>query len=83
MIELQTGKAGDELCRWSSLNEGLAHFCFMVDNVQDELKRIKELGYNSFKRKDGEEIYQVENGHLFKIVAPEGTEIEMRDSQIS
>ena len=82
MIELQTAKAGDKLNSWSPLNEGIAHFCFMADNVYDELKRIKELGYTCFKTKDGEEIYKVEDGHSFKIITPEGTEIEMRDSQI-
>lgn len=79
MIELQTGKKGDKLNNWSSLNEGIVHMCFLVDNVHEEFHRIKKLGYTNFKIKDGEEIYKVQDGYLFKIKAPEGTEIEIRD----
>lgn len=81
MIELQTAKKGDELNKWSSLNEGIVHMCFLVDNIEEEYNRIKSLGYNNFKVKNGSEIYKVENGHLFKIKAPEGTEIEIRDEE--
>ncbi|MBF8983103.1 VOC family protein [Lutibacter sp. B2] len=80
MIELQTAKKGDQLNDWSSLNEGIVHICFFVDHVQEEFNRIKKLGYTSFKIKNGEEIYKVEDGYLFKIKAPEGTEIEIRDN---
>ncbi|NMM64789.1 VOC family protein [Clostridium sp. P21] len=79
MIELQTAKQGDNLKSWSSLNEGIVHMCFLVDNVKEEFNRIKKLGYTNFKIKNGEEIYKVEDGYLFKIKAPEGTEIEIRD----
>lgn len=82
MIELQTGKKGDKLNNWSSLNEGIVHLCFLVDDVKGEFHRIKKLGYTNFKLSNGEEIYKVENGYLFKIKAPEGTEIEIRDTQI-
>lgn len=82
MIELQTAKKGDKLNSWSSLNEGIVHMCFLVDDVQEEFKRIKKLGYTNFKSKNGQELYKVENGFLFKIKAPEGTEIEIRDESI-
>lgn len=82
MIELQTAKKGDGLNKWSSLNEGIVHMCFLVKDVQDEYKRIKELGYTSFKNKNGKEIYKIEEGYLFKVKAPEGTEIEIRDNEI-
>ena len=82
MIELQTGKKGEKLKNWSSLNEGIVHLCFLVDNVQEEFDSIKKLGNIKFKIKNGEEIYKVEDGYLFKIKAPEGTEIEIRDTQI-
>lgn len=82
MIELQTGKNGDKLSNWSSLNQGIVHMCFLVDNVHAEFERIKNLGYTNFKIKNGEEIYKVEDGYLFKIKAPEGTEIEIRDMMI-
>lgn len=82
MIELQTSKKGEKLKSWSSLNKGIVHMCFLVDNVQKEFERIKKLGYTNFKSKNGQEIYKVEDGFLFKIKAPEGTEIEMRDRSI-
>lgn len=82
MIELQTNKQGDKLKKWSSLNEGIVHLCFLVDDVLEEYDRIKKLGYTNFKIKNGEEIYNVEGGYLFKIKAPEGTEIEIRDSSV-
>lgn len=79
MIELQTAKKGGKLNSWSSLNEGIVHMCLLVDNVQEEFERIKKLGYSSFKIKNGEIVYKVEDGYLFKIKAPEGTEVEIRD----
>jgi glyoxylase I family protein len=82
MIELQTAKNGDKLNSWSSLNEGIVHMCFLVDNVKEEFDRIKKLGCINFKIKNGEEIYKVQDGYLFKIKAPEGTEIEIRDIMI-
>ncbi|OOM15731.1 VOC family protein [Clostridium saccharobutylicum] len=82
MIELQTSKKGEKLKKWDSSNEGIVHMCFLVDDVKKEFERIKKLGYVNFKIKDGKEIYKVENGYLLKVKAPEGTEIEMRDTQI-
>lgn len=81
-IELQTGKKGNPLIKSSSLTEGIVHFCFLTDNVQEEFNRIKKSGYTNFKVKNGETLYKVENGYLFKIIAPEGTEIEIRDTEI-
>ena len=82
MIELQTGKKGDKLNSWNSLNEGIIHMCFLVDNVQEEFDRITSLGYTNFKIKNGQEIYKVGDKYIFKIKAPEGTEIEIRDTLI-
>lgn len=82
MIELQTAKSGDTLSPWSNINEGIVHMCFLVDNIEEEYERIKSLGYNNFKVKNGKVIYDVEGGKLLKIKAPEGTEIEIRDTDI-
>ena len=82
MIELQTAKNGDTLNPWSNINEGIVHMCFLVDNIEEEYERIKSLGYNNFKVKNGKVIYNVEGGKLLKIKAPEGTEIEIRDTDI-
>ena len=83
MIELQTPKEGDNFNKWSSLTSGPVHIAFMVDNVEQEYEKIKSLGYNDFKLKDGKVVYKVLGESLFKIKAPEGTEIEMRDTEIS
>ncbi len=80
MIELQTQKKGKPLNDWSSLNEGPVHFCFLVENIEEAYQAIKDKGYKDFKVKNGEVVYKVENGYLFKVKAPEGTEIEIRDS---
>lgn len=82
MIELQTAKSGDKFNEWSSLNGGPVHIGFLVDSVEEEYKRISELGYKDFKVKNGKIVYEVEGESLFKIKAPEGTEIEIRDTDI-
>lgn len=82
MIELQTSKKGNSLNEWSNLNEGIVHMCFLVDNIEEEYERVKLLGYNNFKVKNNKVIYDVEGGKLMKIKAPEGTEIEIRDTEI-
>ncbi|ENZ29534.1 hypothetical protein HMPREF1084_04175 [Clostridium butyricum 60E.3] len=82
MIELQTPKNNIPLNNYSTLNEGIVHMCFFVDNIHSEYEKIKSCGYTKFKLKNDKEIYKVENRFLFKVIAPEGTEIEFRDSQI-
>jgi glyoxylase I family protein len=81
-IELQTGKGEEPLKPYEKNREGIVHLCFYVEDVVWEQKRISELGYKDFKLKDGKAIYRVENGFLFKVKAPEGTEIEFRDQEI-
>ncbi|MGL5278875.1 MAG: VOC family protein [Cetobacterium sp.] len=79
-IELQTPKNTDE--KESSQNiTGLVHICFFVDNIVQELERIKSV-YNKFKLKNNEILYNVEGGFLFKLIAPEGTIIEIRDNPL-
>ena len=82
MIELQTPKKDDKLNEWSNKNAGIVHMCFMVDDVEKEFNRINSLGYDDFKVKNGEKLYKVEGNYLFKVKAPEGTEIEFRDIEI-
>lgn len=81
MIELQTNKENEELIEFNNRNKGIVHFCMVVDNIEEEYMHIKNLGFNGFKSKFGEDIYKVENGKLFKIIAPEGTIIEFRDQE--
>lgn len=82
MIELQTPKKNDNFNKWSNLNSGPVHMGFIVDNVEEEYERIKNLGYTNFKIKNNKIVYEVEGESLFKIKAPEGTEIEIRDTDI-
>lgn len=79
MIELQTNKKGEALIEYASNNKGLVHFCFYVDDLEGEYNKMKSLGCR-FKSKNGEDIYVVEGGKLLKVIAPEGTIIELRDN---
>ena len=70
-------KSGEFMIELQTANLG-----FLVDDVEKEYKRIKSLGYENFKIKNGQIVYEVEGEKLFKIKAPEGTEIEIRDTDI-
>jgi len=80
MIELQTAKKEEELKPYTSKQEGIVHFCLLVENLEVEYKHLLSMGFNSFKKKNGEDIYMVEGGKLLKIIAPEGTIVELRDT---
>ena len=80
-IELQTAKEGDGLIPWNSRNAGPVHLCFRVKDVRMSFEELNLLGAR-FKEKQGQSLYTVENGLLFKVMAPEGTEIEFRDTDI-
>lgn len=82
MIELQTPKTQETFEPYSKTANGIVHLCFRVDNIHKELQAILDKGYKSFKTKNNHRLYQVEDGYLFKVKAPEGTEIEFRDSEI-
>lgn len=79
MIELQTPKKGTGFSEYSSQTQGPVHMGFAVEDVKEAYNNIVEKGYSNFKKKNDEDIYKVENGYLFKIIAPEGTQIEVRD----
>lgn len=80
MIELQTPKKGTAFLEWSSLNSGPVHICIVVDDVKKVYEYLKSQGYRNFKLKNGEELYYVVDSYIFKVRAPEGTEIEVRDN---
>lgn len=81
-IELQTAKAATSLNDWSNLNSGPVHICFMVASVQAAYQHFKSKGYTHFKTKAGQAVYEVKGSPLLKIKAPEGTEIEIRQTEI-
>lgn len=78
MIELQTGKE-EGLSVYEKNSEGIVHFCLLVDDVEKEYNRLKNLGFKDFLAKNGCDIYQVYDSKLVKLQAPEGTIIEIRD----
>lgn len=82
MIELQTPKVNTEFKDWNKLNSGPVHLGFEVEDVEQAYQFLKEKGYASFKLKNGQEVYEVKGGKLFKVKAPEGTEIEIREDAI-
>lgn len=77
MIELQTGK--DVLDKYNKESEGIVHFALYEDNIDEFVSKIKDNKDIKFKKKDGQIIYQVENSKLVKLIAPEGTIVEIRD----
>jgi glyoxylase I family protein len=79
-IELQTEKNGEVFEKYNKNSDGLVHFCLYVRDIESEYQRIKNLGFNKFSAKNGKDIYEVEDGQLFKIKAPEGTIIEIRNT---
>ncbi len=81
MIELQTGKGHQILENYSTKNLGIAHIGFYCDDIEREYTKIKEFGFINFVLKNGEAIYQVFDSKLFKMIAPEGTIIEVRNSE--
>lgn len=82
MIELQTPKVGTAFQEWSKLNSGPVHIGFVVADVEEAYRFLKEQGYTSFKLKNSQEVYEVKGGKLFKVKAPEGTEIEIREDAL-
>ena len=48
--------------------------------MEKEAQRITSAGYDHFRRKDGNAVYAVLGSKLCKVIAPEGTIIELRDS---
>ena len=77
MIELQTGK--DVLDKYNKESEGIVHFALYEENIDEFVSKIKDNKDIKFKKKDGRIIYQVENSKLVKLIAPEGTIVEIRD----
>ena len=57
-----------------------ASIAFSVEDVEAEARRILSAGYDRFRRKDGQAVYEVLGSKLCKVVAPEGTIIELRDT---
>ena len=79
MIELQTGK--EPLGKYNKDVEGIVHFAFYEENIEKFVANINDTKNIEFKKKEENIIYQVENSKLVKLIAPEGTIVEIRDSE--
>lgn len=79
-IELQTHKRDETPALFNKSSNGIVHFCLYVKDLDAEYDRLKQIGFEGFKKKNGQDIYEVEGGKLMKIIAPEGTIIELRDT---
>ena len=79
MIELQTGK--EYLGKYNKDSEGIVHFALYEKNIEEFVSKIKDMENIKFKKKQNDIVYQVENSKLVKLIAPEGTIVEIRDSE--
>lgn len=71
---------GESLSSYEPNSEGIVHLCLWVEDLIQEVQRLKDIGVD-FILKNDQEIYHVENGSLCKLKAPEGTIIELRDNR--
>lgn len=81
MIELQTGKKPTQLNAADNESEGIAHFCLYSKTFDEDFNKIDANPLSTFKIKNGSKIYSVGENKLFKLIAPEGTIIEIRDRE--
>lgn len=78
-IELQTPKNEEQFAPFNDEAAGIMHFCLLVDSVALAYEEICEKGFNQFKLKEGQPLYRVFDNLLLKLIAPEGTIIELRE----
>jgi glyoxylase I family protein len=50
-----------------------------VDDLDACLRRLEAGCWTRFAEKGGKRIYEVEGGRLLKVIAPEGSVIELRE----
>ena len=54
------------------------HFALYEENIEKFVFNVKDMKNIEFKKKEGNIIYQVENSKLVKLIAPEGTIVEIK-----
>ena len=84
LIEVQTPKHSEKVMpvKNGSILAGINHVCFLVDNIDLEVSFIKNRGWKNFNTKEDEIIYLVDGAKVCKVLAPEGTVIELREQNI-
>jgi glyoxylase I family protein len=83
IIELQTPKSGAADSFGPGINTGIVHVCFIVESLSGTIDMLTEKGFDLFRKKGNDIIYNVKGGLLAKITAPEGTVIELREEEVS
>ncbi len=78
-IELQTPKLSTGILKNKDSGLGIKHICFLVKDLCIMVEELKIQGFRDFKEKDGEIVYRVEDSDLCKLIAPEGSIIELRE----
>lgn len=81
MIELQTAKKLEKLISMNKESEGIVHFCLYSETFDNDFNKIENNSLATFKLKNGNKIYNIKKNRLFKLIAPEGTIIEIRDTE--
>lgn len=78
-IELLSEKCNKAYGPYSNNLQGLSHLSFEVENIEEAFEAAKTFGAKS-KSKHGKDIYRIKGGKQFKLIAPEGTEVEIRNT---
>ena len=78
-IELQTPKKEQQFDRIDDVHTGISHICFWVNDINHLYQELCKKGACSFIKHGANDIYEVNGGKLFKLMAPEGTIIEFRN----
>jgi len=79
MIELLSAKCNKPYGAYSNSIQGVSHLSFEVVNIETAYEEACSFGA-TVKPKHGKSIYRIKGGQQFKLVAPEGTEIEIRNT---
>lgn len=79
MIELLSEKCNKKYGDYSNALQGVSHLSFEVEDIEQAFAEAKDYGAIT-KSKHGKDIYRIKGGLQFKLVAPEGTEIEIRNT---
>ncbi len=79
MIELLSEKCNKKYGQYSNGLEGITHLSFEVEDIEKAFDEAKAFGAVT-KSKHGKDIYRIKGGLQFKLIAPEGTEIEIRNT---
>lgn len=79
MIELLSPKCNKPYQAIVNKNEGVSHLSFIVEDIDVAYEEAKAFGA-TIRSRHGKDIYRIKGGKQLKLIAPEGTEIEIRNS---